>query len=511
VAARLAGGTHAILARATSETGVEIINVTGFPGALVGGEIANGQGVVGAAMLSRQPVAIADVADSFDLASPPDLAANGLRGALAVPISHQGTFWGALAVFTPERREWTEEDKRLLGTIGNQVVVALKNAELYDASQKMVWELGTLMSGLTAVTSTISLPQVLQEVMASAAKACGAQITVLALEEHGHLVVKAAVGTDEETAQRLALELGGKIVEAVFNDNQPYNNYVSKPGASAGPLDPRAVLCVPLRLRGEPIGVIFLANYAEGTPFTDDHKRVVTELGAQASVAIDNARLFNDREAVMLESLRAMAQLVDAKDRYTAGHSDRVTEYAMIIAREMQYAPGDSEAWHRFRRGCLLHDLGKINVPDAVLSKPGKLTDEEFAQLRKHPVVGYDVLKNLHMLTDELIVVRSHHERFDGKGYPDAKRGDELPIIAWIAAGADAFDAMTSDRPYRKGMSIELALSEIVKHAGTQFHPAVSQAFIQAFEKGQLKVIPQESLFKDAPVVGVIENPVAAS
>src|SRR6202022_1843590 len=229
---------------------------------------------------------------------------------------------------------------------------------------------------------------------------------------------------------------------------------------------------------------------------------------AQASVAIDNARLFREREQVVLESLKAMAQLVDAKDPYTAGHSSRVTEYSLTIAREMNYAPGDEGAWKRLEQGGLLHDIGKINVPDAILGKPGKLTEEEFDILKRHPVVGYDVLKNLHMLTDELVIVRSHHERFDGKGYPDGKKGDELPIIAWITAAADAFDAMTSDRPYRKGMSEEIALAEIQKGAGTHFHPAVAQAVLISARKGDFKVIPQESYFKDAPLLGAFENPV---
>ena len=157
----------------------------------------------------------------------------------------------------------------------------------------------------------------------------------------------------------------------------------------------------------------------------------------------------------------------------------------------------------------LLHDIGKINVPDAILGKPGKLTEEEFDILKRHPVVGYDVLKNLHMLTDELVIVRSHHERFDGRGYPDGKKGDELAIIAWIVAAADAFDAMTSDRPYRKGMSIEVALAEIAKCRGSQFHPAVADAVLKAHQKGDFKIIPQVSLFIDAPVVGAFENPTA--
>lgn len=508
VAARLGGGTHALLCRYSSQNTVVVVNQLGFPAGELPAQISNGQGVVGAVMLSRSPVAVADVAESSDLAAPPDLLNAGLHAALGVPIVHQGAMWGVLAVFSPERKEWSDDDKRVLTTLGNQAVVALQNAELYEKSQKTVWEVTTLIEGLTAVTSTIDLDQVLQEVLVSGAKACGAQIAALALEHDGKLQVAAAFGTDPETARRLALELGGEICERVFKAGKAVMHQADKAEASAGPLDPRAVLCVPLMLRGKPIGVAFLANYVQGQTFSEDHQRVVTELAAQASVAIDNARLFNDRESLMLESLRAMAQLVDAKDPYTAGHSDRVTEYALIIARELKWAAGDENAWVRFERGCRLHDIGKINVPDAVLTKPGRLTDEEYDLLKKHPVVGYDVLKNLHMLTDELVVVRSHHERFDGEGYPDGKRGDELPMIAWMAAGADALDAMTSDRPYRKGMSIEEAVAELIKGRGTHFHPAVSDAMVKAITEGRLKIIPQVSLYRDAPALGAFENPV---
>ena len=509
VAARLGLGTHALLTQASPDGGNRVIAALGFPPEVVGMEISNGQGVIGAVSLSRQPLAVPDVIDSFDLAGPPDLASAGLHAALCVPIFSQQTFWGTLAVFSPEKREWSDDDTRVLSTLANQAVVALNNAELFDSSKTMIWELGNLMDGLTAVTSTLEIDEVLNQVLASVGKAAEAQIGVLALEENTKLVVRAATGTDPDTAQRLALDLGGEICQEVFAKGIAFMHYTDKPGAASGPLDPRAVLCVPLLLRTKPIGVLFLANYVAGKPFSEDHKRVATELGAQASVAIDNARLFRERELVVLESLKAMAQLVDAKDRYTAGHSSRVTEYSLTIAREMDYEPGNTEAWKRLEQGGLLHDIGKINVPDAILGKPGKLTDEEFDILKRHPVVGYDVLKNLHMLTDELVIVRSHHERYDGKGYPDRKKGDELPMIAWIVAAADAFDAMTSDRPYRKGMSIEVALGEISKCRGTHFHPAVADAVLEAHEKGQFKVIPQESLFIDAPVVGAFENPTA--
>jgi GAF domain-containing protein len=512
VAARLGNGTHALLTQATGEDRNRVIAVLGFPADFVGREISNGQGIIGAVALSRQPLAVPDVAGSFDMAAgPPDLHAAGLRAALCVPITSQQAFWGTLAVFSPEKREWSTDDTRVLSTLANQAVVALNNAELFDSSKTMIWELGNLMDGLTAVTSTLEIDEVLNQVLASVGKAAEAQIGVLALEdeETKTLAVRAAAGTDRDTAQKLALDLGGEICQEVFAKGTAFMHYTDKPGATSGPLDPRAVLCVPLMLRTVPIGVLFLANYVEGKPFSEDHKRVATELGAQASVAIDNARLFQERELVVLESLKAMAQLVDAKDPYTAGHSSRVTDYSLTIAREMNYAPGDEGAWKRLEQGGLLHDIGKINVPDAILGKPGKLTDEEFDILKRHPVVGYDVLKNLHMLSDELVIVRSHHERFDGKGYPDGKKGDELALIAWIVAAADAFDAMTSDRPYRRGMSIEVALGEISKCRGTHFHPAVADAVLEAHEKGLLKIIPQESLYVDAPVVGAFENPIA--
>jgi HD-GYP domain-containing protein (c-di-GMP phosphodiesterase class II) len=267
------------------------------------------------------------------------------------------------------------------------------------------------------------------------------------------------------------------------------------------------VLCVPITLRGKPLGVLFLANYQVGHAFTADHRNLVTELAAQAAVAIDNARLFKDREEVILASLEALANAVDARDPYTAGHSERVTKYALMIARQMHYSPDDQGAWVRLERGGRLHDIGKIGVPDAVLQKTGKLTEAEFEKMKSHPVVGFNILSGLRMLTDELVIVRSHHERYDGKGYPDRKQGDELPMFAWIVSVADAIDAMTSDRPYRRGMPLEVAVAQVRAGAGTHFHPDVVEAVLDAVEGGTLELIPQKSLHPDAPKIGAFENP----
>jgi HD-GYP domain-containing protein (c-di-GMP phosphodiesterase class II) len=506
-AVRVTMSTAGLLTRATAEGHQKVIMSLGFPAAVNAMEFQNGQGIIGAVMLSVRPTAVPDISESFDLQSPPDLVTYGLQSAICVPMLEDEHLWGTLSVFAVKKREWTANDQRVLATLGNQGVVAIRNAELYDNNQRSIWELKNLQEALQAATSTLDLNQVLQQVLAGAAKASSAQIGCLALEDSGRLVLKGGFGTDSTTAERLALGLGGDICRDVMSTATPIVQAMEhEPGADS-PLNPRAVLCVPITLRGKPQGVLFLANYQVGHVFTDDHRNLVAELAAQAAVAIDNARLFKDREEVIIASLEALANTVDARDPYTRGHSERVTQYALMIARQMKYAPNDPGAWLRLERGGRLHDIGKVGVPDAVLQKTGKLTDEEFAQMKEHPLVGFNILSVLKMLTDELVIVRSHHERFDGKGYPDRKKGADLPMFSWIVSAADAIDAMTSDRPYRRGMSLQVAIDQVRTGAGTHFHPDVAEAVLDAVTNGSLKVITDKSMYKDAPAVGAFENP----
>src|SRR5712691_2951065 len=507
-AVRVTGSSAGLLTRSTAEANQAVIMSIGFPAEVNALEFQNGQGLVGAVMLGGRATAVPDISASADLMSPPDLTAYGLQAAICVPMLEEGRLWGTLSVFDVKKREWTTDDQRVLATLGNQGVVAVRNAELYDNNQRSIWELKNLQEALQAATSTLDLDQVLQRVLDGAAKPSSAQIGCLALEESGRLVLKSGFGTDSETAEKLALGQGGEICNQVMASAQPYMGAMELQNGKDSPLNPRAVLCIPITLRGKPIGVLFLANYQVGHAFTPDHRSLVTELAAQAGVTIDNARLFKDREEVILASLEALAIAVDSRDPYTAGHSERVTQYAVVIAKQMKYSPDDQGAWGRLERGCRVHDIGKVVVPDAVLQKRGKLTSEEFAKMREHPLVGFNILSGLKMLTDELVIVRSHHERYDGKGYPDRKKGGELPMFAWIVSAADAIDAMTSDRPYRKGMSLDVAIAQVREGAGTHFHPDVAEAVMDAAQSGLLKVIPQESLYSDAPAVGAFENPI---
>jgi putative nucleotidyltransferase with HDIG domain len=181
-------------------------------------------------------------------------------------------------------------------------------------------------------------------------------------------------------------------------------------------------------------------------------------------------------------TLEALVSALDARDRETKGHSLRVAKYMMEIAFHMGVQPG-TEEWVDMQRGGLLHDIGKIGVSDTILHKPDKLTEEEWVDMRRHPKIGYDMLKDISFLSGAAKIVLAHHERFDGKGYPRGLATDEIPIGARIFVLADTFDAMTSDRPYRKALSVEASREEIIRCSGTQFDPRCVQAFLLAWDK----------------------------
>jgi putative nucleotidyltransferase with HDIG domain len=196
-----------------------------------------------------------------------------------------------------------------------------------------------------------------------------------------------------------------------------------------------------------------------------------------------------DLDDLSVGTLTSLARAVDTKSAWTGGHSERVTEMALNIGREMGLS---LEVLQDLQRGGLLHDVGKIGIPNEILDKPGKLTDEEYAMIKQHPRMGLRILEPIKKFTSVIQLVLQHHERFDGKGYPDGVSGEQISLGARILAVADVYDALVSDRLYRAGMSLERALSIIREESGRQFDPVVVDAFLRVIER-------QEDLVKKHP------------
>jgi HD-GYP domain-containing protein (c-di-GMP phosphodiesterase class II)/HAMP domain-containing protein len=196
----------------------------------------------------------------------------------------------------------------------------------------------------------------------------------------------------------------------------------------------------------------------------------------QVAVALSNATLLDDLDQLNWGTIKALARTVDAKSSWTAGHSIRVTDMALKIGAAMKLPPDKLDDLHR---AALLHDIGKVGVPVSILDKPGALDDDEYALIKKHPAIGARILEPIAAYKDILPMVLQHHERYDGKGYPAGISGDEIDIGARILAVADTFDAVRSDRPYRKGWELERVIDLITKEAGHQFHPDVVEAFLE--------------------------------
>ena len=188
---------------------------------------------------------------------------------------------------------------------------------------------------------------------------------------------------------------------------------------------------------------------------------------------------------IYMESIQTVRYTVEAKDTYTRGHSDRVSEYSVLIGEKLGLSEDDIR---RLRIGGLFHDVGKIGVPDNILQKDGKLSDDEYSEIKNHPTIGAHILSTATIFQDIIPIVKHHHERYDGRGYPSQLKGEDIPYLARIAAVADAFDAMTSRRVYRDSLPIDVVIEEIEKNKGTQFDPNIADAFLDILRNNYEKI-----------------------
>lgn len=243
----------------------------------------------------------------------------------------------------------------------------------------------------------------------------------------------------------------------------------------------KSLICAPLILKDEIIGTISVVNKHDGTPFCADEMELLTTIAAQASIAIKNATLYDEQQQTYLNTIQALVSAIEASDSYTRGHSERVTRYSLELGKRINLP---MERLQILERAAILHDIGKIGVDLSLLHKQGKLTPGDIRELQQHPAIGMHILEPISFLKEVRVCIGQHHERYDGMGYPNRIKKDKLLIESRILTVADSFDAMTTDRPYRKALSLEAAIQELEENSGSQFDPEIVSLFINILEEG---------------------------
>ncbi|MFW6189540.1 MAG: HD domain-containing phosphohydrolase [Planctomycetota bacterium] len=241
----------------------------------------------------------------------------------------------------------------------------------------------------------------------------------------------------------------------------------------------QSIMCVPLRDGEGPVGVLYVDRIIGSDPFSQRELKLLTAIGNQAGIAIRRAQLSRQVESLFRDAMRTVINLIEVKDEYTYGHSERVTGVALAIS---ELCGLDKSVARDIELAGLLHDVGKLAIKLDVLQKPASLTDSEYEDVKKHPVVGEQILKDVENAENIAKAVRYHHEWWDGKGYPDGLSGEDIPLLARILAIADAFDSMTAGRPYKRPMTEEEIRKEFRDGAGTQFDPVIGERFVAALQ-----------------------------
>lgn len=242
----------------------------------------------------------------------------------------------------------------------------------------------------------------------------------------------------------------------------------------------RSAMCTPLINRGKVLGIAYVDSASEADLFSREDLAMFSAVSLKAGISIDNARLYDDLRGLFYNTVETLVRTIQAKDQYTSGHSTRVSRYALLVANKLGLSTKEK---NQLYLASMLHDIGKIGVPDELLNRPGKLSDAEMERVRSHVQLGASMIEMLGEMHPIVPLIRHHHECWDGSGYPDGMKGEEIPLISRIISVADMYDAMTSDRPYRTRRTHQEAVDEIKRTAGTKLDPRVASVFLQVLKE----------------------------
>ncbi len=334
-----------------------------------------------------------------------------------------------------------------------------------------------------AIAASLSLEEVIATVADSAVNEIRADVVATWLEDGEGGFVERSV--QQGAALPTSLD-PGRLDPAVVSARLSRGEQIVEHGTRAADLfevlpehPVSSIAIVPLKMRERLIGWIGVVSLTASKRFDEGQRKMLSIVASRAAAAIENARLYEDLQATFQQTIQSLARTIDKMDRYTAGHSERVAHYAVSLAAWLGLSEDMIEI---VRHSALMHDIGKVGCV-MNLNKPGKLTQEEYEIFKKHPTYGREILDPIKFLEPVIPGVHLHHERWDGRGYPLGLAGQEIPLIARIIAVADTYDAMTSDRAYRRALPHEVTVNEIIRCSGSQFDPDVSGTFTDKIEE----------------------------
>jgi len=478
---------------------------------LIGRRLPAARGIVGAALRERRSIFIDDVeSDPRWDRRLGELSGMRLRTAYCLPLLLHDRAIGVVQVFNlPYSAVDEENELTLLHDLADRMASEIEKARLLEQANQRQRRLNALVDIISHLTTTLDRHELLTRIMNHARELLEVEATsVWELDEQNDppvLRLHVATGERGEKLKALTLNLGegiiGQVVQTgerrlVYDVSKETHHY--KQADEQSGFVTRSILCVPLRApsiqlgeeRGEInasiMGGAQALNKRNGGTFSQDDIALFETLASQAATVLQVARLNDDTYRLFMGVIKVVAGAIDAKDPYTQGHSQRVSEFSVAIAEELGLS---RKAVNHVRIGGILHDVGKIGVPDAILKKNSGLSADEFEEIKKHPEKGFEIMRQEELrwlLREELPALLEHHERPDGRGYPHQLTANQISLIGKIVHVADVFDALTSDRPYHAGRTVELAAEILQRGAGAEFDRECVEALLRARQNGKV-------------------------